>query len=590
MDQMDQMDHGAQLGTGSAGIDAVALLLRLVLLFGSAVVAGVGLLRPLVGAVGRRLTVVVAALAGISAVLAIVSILTVGANVVGAVVHAALAVAIAGLLPKPGAARWPAAALVVLVVIETALGSSGIDFAVDTVFVAGATVWLGITALSLGVAPQEWRGSSLRLGPLAITLGGLLVLAGGTQLALSGIGFDRRLYGSAFGVALLAILVLALVATVVAAVPRADPGRTYRFGAAAIAIGFLAWSALAAIPKPPELPVPGVPLLASVSVADQDVPVLVSPQRPGRNLVHVPATAGEVSVAVEGGQAVRATARPGAEGSWAEVDLPDGRSDLVLTKDDSPAKVEVDAGTAEGAASAAGSDGPECAAAALGGLLNNRRTLLTACPSDALSDDDADALRKLVGFLAERRAPVIDLVADETARGAAAAKVVREAAARKNIPVAPGQSPDGALVVVSGWDLGYRTMRDAATAQREKPAYGYGLYAAPWLLHGPIVNLVASSSIPLRFDPREQLAVSYAVTVGNGFGGESPSVAGFRNWLGDQWRSVSGEVQIFASAQVNAMPMYPNEPHPPGMVMARDYRGQWVPEGTVVPVSVPLKS
>jgi hypothetical protein len=31
--------------------------------------------------------------------------------------------------------------------------------------------------------------------------------------------------------------------------------------------------------------------------------------------------------------------------------------------------------------------------------------------------------------------------------------------------------------------------------------------------------------------------------------------------------------------------MYPNEPHAAGMVMNRDYAGQWVPNGTIVPVS-----
>jgi hypothetical protein len=33
---------------------------------------------------------------------------------------------------------------------------------------------------------------------------------------------------------------------------------------------------------------------------------------------------------------------------------------------------------------------------------------------------------------------------------------------------------------------------------------------------------------------------------------------------------MTGDVQIFASAQVNAMPMYPNESHAAGIVMNRD--------------------
>lgn len=140
-------------------------------------------------------------------------------------------------------------------------------------------------------------------------------------------------------------------------------------------------------------------------------------------------------------------------------------------------------------------------------------------------------------------------------------------------------------MVVSGWSDGYLAMTRAAESQRLKPTHQYGLYLAPWLLNGPIVNAVASSSMPLRFDPRDQLAVSYAVTVGNTFGGESPTIGGFRSWLGPQWQSVNGEVQLYAAAQVNAMPMYPGEQHAPGMEATRDYAGQWVPDGTIVPVS-----
>jgi hypothetical protein len=80
-------------------------------------------------------------------------------------------------------------------------------------------------------------------------------------------------------------------------------------------------------------------------------------------------------------------------------------------------------------------------------------------------------------------------------------------------------------------------MTRAAEAQRLVATYQYGLHLAPWLLNGPIVNSVASSSLPLRFDPREQLAVSYSVAVGNGFGGESPNIGGFRAGSGTSGNS-----------------------------------------------------
>jgi hypothetical protein len=329
--------------------------------------------------------------------------------------------------------------------------------------------------------------------------------------------------------------------------------------------------------------VPGVPLLAD----EPGVPVLVSPQRPGHNVVHFPASAGgDLAAGVRGGLITKAVARPGAEGTWADVDLPPGRSDLEIHRGGTTTVVEVDAGTAPGP-SITDADAPECASAALGGLVAGRADVLTACPSDALAPEDGGALVKLVEFLAARKPAAITLVADDSPRGAAAAKLVRETAARTGLAVRPDAGPDTALVVVSGWAAGYTAMTRAAERQRLEPTHQYGLYLAPWLLNGPIVNAVASASLPLRFDPREATAVGYAVAVGGRFGGESPTLGGFRTWLGAG--GAAGDVQIFAAAQVNAMPMNPGEPHAPGMAPDRDYAGQWVPDGTIVPITSVLR-
>ena len=48
-----------------------------------------------------------------------------------------------------------------------------------------------------------------------------------------------------------------------------------------------AGAALAAVPVPDPLPTAGVPLLREVTFGHASTPVLVSPHRPGRNLVHV---------------------------------------------------------------------------------------------------------------------------------------------------------------------------------------------------------------------------------------------------------------------------------------------------------------
>ncbi|MBB4686481.1 hypothetical protein [Amycolatopsis jiangsuensis] len=583
--------HSTPVSTGSSGVDSAALVLRLVLLLATAFLAGTGILRPLVGQLPRKLWFTVGALGLVSAVLAGVSAATVDVNLVALIIHIVLALAVPVLLRWPSLGRWAALALVVLVVLETSIDGSGIDFAIDTVYVAAAALWFGITLLSAWVPVEQWRSTPLRVGPLSVTLGGLLTLAGVVQLAVSGVGFDRRLYESLFGIAVLVVVLLPAAVSVLSLVllSRNASLRAYRYGVAGVAVGFVAWSALAAVPQPPPLPVPGVPLLADSTVGGASVPVLVSPQRPGRNLVHFPASSGsDLSAEVEDGTVSPAVARAGAEGSWAEVDLPPGRSTLVVHKGDATTTVDVDAGTDPGPA-IADADAPECAEAALGGLVAQKRDVLTSCPSDALSSEDSGSLVKLVEFLTTRKPSAITLVEDRSPRGVQAAKLVRDTAARHGLPVRSDAAADTALVVVSGWADGYLAMSRAAESQRLKPTHQFGLYVAPWLLNGPIVNTVASAAMPLRFDPREQLALSYAVTVGSSFGGESPSLGGFESWLGPQWPEVNGEVQLYAAAQVNAMPMYPTEPHAPGMQAARDYAGQWIPDGTVVPISGVLR-
>jgi hypothetical protein len=317
------------------------------------------------------------------------------------------------------------------------------------------------------------------------------------------------------------------------------------------------------------------------------VPLLISPHRPGRNLVHVPQSAGHVEVTGPGAAPVHAGPRAGADGSWAEVELPPGRSSILLSSGTGTASVDVDAGDEAGPVAAQGVDGPECASAALGGLITGRREVLSSCPSEVVSPEDEEALRRLVWFLGARKAGAITLAADSSPRGVRAAEVVREAAGPAGLRVDPEQRPGNALVVVSGWAAAHESLTTAGVQQAERPIYSHGLYLAPWLLTTPLATSVTTVSVPLRFDPREQQPVSYAVAVGNGFGGENPTPAGFRAWLGDR-PAPAGGVRIYAVAQVTAMPMGSAEAHAPGMPMTEELAGQWVPLATVVPVSAPL--
>ncbi|ONI81241.1 hypothetical protein ALI144C_22185 [Actinosynnema sp. ALI-1.44] len=547
------------------------LWLRLTLVLTTAFVAGIGFAQS--GVLSRRLRASTVLLAAASAALALMSIVAVNVNVFGALGHAVLVSTVSLLLGKPRFARWAAGALIVLLVAETTGWTAGegssLQLVLDTAYVVAAVVWLGHAALD-------------RSRPLWV-FGGVLVVAGVIRVGTSGLALDRRLYTTSLGLVLLAATLVPVIGIVLSRKRTAQNTAGYTAGAVAVAL--VAWSAAAAVPVPPELPVPGVPVLVEANVAGQRVPVLISPHRPGRNLVHVPASAGDVQVSTPGSTPVQASPIAGAEGAWAEVDLPSGRGEVVLAKGSASASVGVDTGDQPGPSLATGVDGPECASAALGGLVAGVRQVLARCPADALSDEDADALRKVVTFLNSRGVKGITLVSDDSGRSVRAAAVVREAAANAGIRIGGDPRQDSALVAVSGWSVAAGTLPRIAAQQAETPIHPHGIYVAPWLLNTPIGTSVTTFSVPLRFDPREESAVSYAVTLGNRFGGESPTIAGFHAWRGSV---PSTGAQIYAVAQVTAMPMGPGEVHAPGMPMTEELAGQWIAKATVVPVSAQL--
>ncbi len=557
--------HG---GLDAVGTPTWALVLRLVLLLATAFVAGAGIVRPQVAALPRNAVWSTAFASAVSGSLAVVSAVALDVNVIGAAAHVVLVAAVPALLGRPGLARGVAVALVLLLVIETAGGGSGVEFVVDTVYVAGAVTWFG---LSFALRGAE-AGPGLRRRQLVPALGIALALAGAARLVTSGIAFDRRVYATSLGLVLVAVVLLPVAATLL---------RDRRSTGWVMVAAFVAWSSVAAVPRPAEPPTPGVPVLAEVVLAGQRVPVLVTPHRPGRNLVHLPASAGGGIGVDAGGPAVPAVPRAGAEGTWAEVDLPVGRGEIVLTSGSDTAAVGVDPGEEAGPAA-----DTECASAALGSLVAGRRDVLSSCPADRLSTEDGDALRKVVGFLRERGTAGIAIAADNTPRGTQAAAVVRAAAGAVGLRIDAEPLADNALLVVSGWDAAHPALTAAGAQQAERPVYAHGLYLAPWLLTTPLVTAVTTVSVPLGFDPREPLPVGYAVAVGNGFGGENPTPAGFEAWLGGQRNN--GGTRIFAAAQVTVMPMGPGEAHAPGMPMSEELAGQWVPKATVVPVSALL--
>jgi hypothetical protein len=586
---------GMDMSTSSSSVDTAALVLRLVLLLSTAVVAGTALLRPVVGRATRRMVLVLSSASVVVAIADALSIALLPVSVPLAVAQLLVAVTLPVLLRWPRVAAWGGFALTLLVLAETSLGHSGIEFLTDTIYVLGAVVWLGLTVVTLTAGRQAWNTNVVRPRPVALTAGVLLTLAGLAQFAFAGIGFDRRLYDTGFGLTLLLVVLLPVALTgLTLLLPRLGRGggrRVYPAGAVVVVVAFLAWTTVDALPRPPALPEPGVPLLAQASVADKQVALLVSPQRPGKNLVHFPdSTGGNLSVAA-GGRSVPALPRAGSSGTWAVVDLPAGRSDLVVSRDDRQDTVEVDAGTAPGPASATGDDGPECASAALGGLLGGGRDVLNACPADALPAADAAALRKLVGFLVSKSAPAITVAGDGSPRSDQAAQVVRASAAAARIPVSDSPGPDNALVLVSGWSDAATRLHAVTEQQAAQHTYGSGVYLAPWLVHAPVVNSALTSFQPLRFNPRDDQALNYAIELANSFGGEPPSAAGFQRWLSAHRTGIDDGVAIYASAQVSAMPMDTGSGAMTGMDMGMgggSYPGQWITGGTIVPITGPL--
>ncbi|MEV6237945.1 hypothetical protein [Lentzea sp. NPDC051838] len=528
------MDHPHGGFEAASGVSVWLVVVRLALLLVSFLVAGSGI----AVVVPRWVRAANFALAALALGLVSVSALVFDAHLLGALVHAVLVLTVPVLLGKP-AVRWVAGALTLLLVIETSVGDSGLLLVANTVYVAGAVAWVAL-ALSPGS----------RFRQHVLSLGVVLALAGLVRLVSSGFAFDRRVV-SLLGIGLVVVVLLPLVAL-----------RIRRFGTLAVAFGLLLWSGLAALPSPQELPVPGVPVLASAGGA----PVLISPHRPGRNLVHFPSDGFSVEV---GGVSVPAVPLSGADGTWASVDLPAGRGSLVVRSSSGSSSVSFDTGDVFGPA-----PDPECASAALGGLIAGKRSVLASCPADGLSTEDADSLTKLVTFLKNKGVTSVRIVSDSSPRGVAASALVRS--------LVPVSDSGDALVVLSGWSTAYGALSRAGVEQAERPVYPHGLYVAPWLLTSSIATSVTTLAVPLRFDPREQLPIGYAVEVGNRFGGANPTPAGFRSWLG---RPLGSEVQIYAVAQVTAMPMGPGEVHGPGMPMQEELAGQWVPKATVVPVS-----
>ncbi|MDH2428346.1 hypothetical protein [Sphaerisporangium sp. TRM90804] len=333
-------------------------------------------------------------------------------------------------------------------------------------------------------------------------------------------------------------------------------------------------AAAARLPAPPE---PGVPLLGTVALAGERVPVLVVPNRPGYNLVRVGAE--QASAGPDEGRLVAAGKPAGGVEAWIGVDLPAGESRLRVAAGGATGTLDVDTGRAGGTQPPAlrGDDGPECASAALGALVAGAAEPLASCPSDRLSAADAAALRSMVRFLAGRGERTVALAADASPRGRAAADEVRAAAARARISVTEPGTGRHPLVVVSGW----ARAGELVEAVGSEELVAQGTYLAPWLLSAPLLSPSAGQLIPLRYAPNDPAPMEYLAALAARFPGEPPTSAGYEAWRAARGADARAAARLFASAVFY-------KPGSGGPQRHHHQPAAWLPNGMVLPVAGPL--
>ncbi|MBE9375360.1 hypothetical protein IQ251_12980 [Saccharopolyspora sp. HNM0983] len=586
-------EHGAAQHepTGVTGVDVLGVVLRLLLFAGTALVGGIGLLRPTVEIVARRALVAAstAGAVGLAALGSSIALREVSTSTAGA--HALLLLAVLATIPRrPSAAAASGALLALVLALETAGGHgwTGLPIAVLTVL---GTAWIGLFALSSTAAVPE-RAPQFRHPRRATRVAAAVIaLAGLGPLLLSDVLGDRRVLTTSYGQVLLLIAAASVAVLLVTAVllRRGGTTRAAESSAVALVVALVASWLLPAVPPPAELPRPGTPLIAESSLHGEPVPILVTPQRPGRNLVHLPESAGEGIEVVGAGEPVRTEQRAGTSGRWAEVDLAAGRSRLTVQHAGGHGSTAVDVDTGQvrtAVTGATGPDGPECAGTALAARVAGSRDAVSSCPSQELSTADAGALRSAVGYLAARKAPAIALLGDDSPRSRQAADAVRDAAAEHRIAVHGAPQSGDAALLVSGYEAAQRRLDELRGLQGRGLELTHGVHLAPWLLNAPLANSVATASVPLRFDPRDGRALQYGMAVDALFPGSVPSVSGFTAWLRTRGQELTGPVAIYASAQVDVMKM-----DMPGHDMSMHgsaAAGQWNPHGTVVAISGPL--
>jgi hypothetical protein len=346
---------------------------------------------------------------------------------------------------------------------------------------------------------------------------------------------------------------------------------------------------------------PGVPTVQRLRHDDVDFTVTVAPARPGPNLVRIDATylgrGGQHAEhrrqrfrvgTTDSTELVTAAPRPGTDGVWAVLDLPEGSGTVLVSHGPDhrvPFAVETgfDTPSEDSAELWSGPDGPECLTALTTAVLAGG-DVPAACPSTSLSDDDARALRGTVRTLAARGVEELTVQGDESPRSVAATALVRREAGRVGVRLAPADAPASstqgvrnALLVVGGWaDAADRLADVSRLPLRRQPIRSDGTWLAPWLLSPGVVDSTAGATLPLDFDIRDAAAQEYSQTLATYFPGQAPTASGYRAWRAARGDAAS-PLTLYAASRAAFLPDQPGH-------ASHSTEVSWFPGGTVTPV------
>ena len=386
--------------------------------------------------------------------------------------------------------------------------------------VAGTSGWFRVSVAVHVAAGAVWLGCVFRVVAVrrsaraAVTARvAPLAVTSAVAVAVSGVAqalADRvRLDGIAFDRLVLLKGVLLVLATVLGAttpVSTAPWCWGKRLGELMVLVTAAAVGAV--LVAFPSAPPAGRPVLTAYGT--------LTPQRPGANYLRT-------------------------DGAWSELQLPPGRSTVSLP---GGGRLLVDTGHRRGLQP----DGPECATALL------VSDVLTRCPDAALEPEDARALTALLGWLHSRGVRAVGVQSDASPRSRQAAALLGQSAARPQ-----------ALVLTGTWETASAVLQRLGRRVPEA-----GVYLAPWLLTGPILNRFATAAplVVLPFDPKGPDALRYAAALP---AGEVPTAAGYRAWGG-----ALADPQVWATTPASIFPSQLGHDHG-----ADD---GWFPGGALVPV------